>query len=207
MRYLKTINETYDVKDIKELFVPFEDLGMSCELLSPVTVTEGEYSGRISRSIIIKHNLKLNSSSSYYEDKYWEFLDELLTLKSRLESDLVTVGNSWSNNFIRVTYLEEGSETGDILKLKTVRNAIYDRLSNSKTDFAYSTTMKLDTEKMNLTIDISSGYSNRAWRLFTKNIDLSNFNVDIQYEESPLKSTKSYRPSSDAKIIITVKES
>ena len=206
IEYLKESNDVPD-DDIKVMFLPFEDLGVKCELLGKQTITEGKYMGRVSRNIILTPNFKTDGGWMIDDDRYWEFLDELITFKNRLESDDVSVNMNWVDR-IRIRYILGSSETGDILELKTLYNKIHGKLISSRSDFSNDMTIETDYENKRFIVHCSSGFTNRKWKLFITGMDISKFDMDIKILGEPRKGTFPYEYETfypPADIIFTLK--
>ena len=120
MRYLEKfvnyLNEsTEDITDLTkeeldELLIPISDLGVEYSFTAPRVITDGEFSGYKSMNIVFRNSFQLGASGGYtdqiIDDKFWDFLDELIALKNRLESARVSISTNWRHHII-VTFVQK----------------------------------------------------------------------------------------------------
>jgi hypothetical protein len=196
MRYLENfvnyLNESVeDITDLSkeeldELLVPITDLGIEYSLTEPRTITEGEFSGYKSMNINFRNSFKLGPSGGYTEqiidDRFWDFLDELISLKNRLESSKVTINTNWRHHIV-VTFVQKSKVEGDLFLVQQLYNEMSKRTSASKSDFVNCMTKKLDKENLKITVNCggswdTASYTDRKWNGLFRGIDFSKFNIE-----------------------------
>jgi hypothetical protein len=115
------------------------------------------------------------------DTKFWDFLDELIALKNRLESDRVSISTNWKHH-ITVTFIQKAKVEGDIFLIQQLYNEMSKRTSASKSDFSNNMTKKLDKDELKITVKCggfgSAEYTDRKWNGLFRGIDFSNFNVE-----------------------------
>jgi len=202
MRYLENfvnyLNESVeDITDLSkeeldELLVPITDLGIEYSLTEPRTITEGEFSGYKSMNINFRNSFKLGPSGGYTEqiidDRFWDFLDELISLKNRLESSKVTINTNWRHHIV-VTFVQKSKVEGDLFLVQQLYNEMTKRTSAAKSDFVNCMTKKLDKENLKITVncggwDERSSYTDRKWNGLFRGIDFSKFSVEKEITDS-----------------------
>ena len=194
MRYLENfvnyLNESAeDITDLSkeeldELLIPITDLGIEYSFNTPRVITEGEFAGYKSMNIQFKNSFELGPSGGYTEqiidDKFWDFLDELISLKNRLESSKVTINTNWKHHIV-VTFVQKSKVEGDLFLVQQLYNEMTKRTSAAKSDFVNGMTKKLDKEELKITVNCNgyiSPYTDRKWNGLFRGIDFSKFNVD-----------------------------
>jgi hypothetical protein len=201
MRYLENfvnyLNESAeDITDLSkeeldELLIPITDLGIEYSFNTPRVITEGEFAGYKSMNIQFKNSFELGPSGGYTEqiidDKFWDFLDELIALKNRLESARVSISTNW-RHYIVVTFIQKAKVEGDLFTIQKLYNEMNVRTSASKSDFSNNMTKSLDKENLKITVRCngsfgSSDYTDRKWNGLFRGIDFSNFNVEKEITE------------------------
>lgn len=177
-RYLSESNHI-STEDIEEFIIPFQDLGLECVITDFDTISYGEFIGRKCRKIIIDISiLEKDIYGSITNQNIWEILDELITLKNRLESEKVflAIGSS----FIIVTFLENDEVDSDIVELSKLYRAILDVSVNShyKNLFIKSIYPSFSIHDKKIIIRIkASEYTDRRWNSLVKDIDFSKFDI------------------------------
>jgi hypothetical protein len=200
MKYLENfvnyLNEsTEDITDLSkeeldEMLIPIKDLDVEYSFSEPRTITEGEFSGYKSMNIIFRNSFKLGSSGGYTEqiidDKFWEFLDELIALKNRLESSRVSI-NPHMRHHIIVTFIQKAKVEGSLFLVQQLYNEMTKRTSAAKSDFANCITKRFDKENMIITVNCNGygegAYTDRKWNGLFRGIDFSDFNVEKNITE------------------------
>jgi hypothetical protein len=194
-------------EDLDELLIPITDLGIEYSFSEPRTITEGEFSGYKSINIIFRNSFKLGPSGGYTEqiidDKFWDFLDELIALKNRLESSRVSI-NPHMRHHIVVTFIQKAKVEGSLFLVQQLYNEMTKRTSSSKSDFTNNMTKKLDKENLKITVNCSgswdtASYTDRKWNGLFRGIDFSKFNVEKEITE------ERYSGGRSAVITITLK--
>ena len=93
-KFLQHLNESQDITDLSkeeldEMLLPIKDLDIEYSFQAPRTITEGEYEGYTSMNIIFRNSFKTGPMGGYTEmiidDKFWEFLDELISLRLKCQ--------------------------------------------------------------------------------------------------------------------------
>lgn len=196
-RFVNYLNESSeDITDLSkeeldDLLIPMTDMGIEYSFTTPRVITEGEFAGYKSLNIQFKNSFKLGPSGGYTEqiidDKFWDFLDELIALKNRLESARVSVSTNW-RHYIIVTFIQKAKVEGDLFLIQKLYNEMSDRTNASKSDFSNGMTKSLDKENLKITVrcggGIASGeYTDRKWNGLFRGIDFSKFNVEKEITE------------------------
>jgi hypothetical protein len=207
-KFLQHLNESNEditdlsKEDLDELLLPIADLGIEYSFSEPRTITEGEFSGYKSINIIFRNSFKLGPSGGYTEtiidDKFWDFLDELIALKNRLESVQVSI-NPHMRHHIVVTFIQNAKVDGDLFKIQKLYNEMTKRTYASKSDFVNCMTKRLNKEELKITVNCNSAYTDRKWNGLFRGIDFSEFNVDKNITEDRYGDKQ-------AEIIITLKK-
>ena len=196
MRYLENfvnyLNEsTEDITDLSkeeldELLIPITDLGIEYSFNTPRVITEGEFAGYKSMNIQFKNSFELGPSGGYTEqiidDKFWDFLDELIALKNRLESARVSISTNW-RHYIVVTFIQKAKVEGDLFTIQKLYNEMNVRTSASKSDFSNNMTKSIDKENLKIIVNCNgvwdtASYTDRKWNGLFRGIDFSKFNVE-----------------------------
>ena len=217
MRYLEKfvnyLNEsTEEITDLSkeeldELLIPITDLGVEYSFTAPRVITDGEFSGYKTMNIQFRNSFKLGPSGGYSEqivdDKFWDFLDELIALKNRLESARVSINSNWKN-YIVVTFIQKAKVEGDLFTIQKLYNDMNLRTNASKSDFTNNMTKNLNKEELKITVKCNgvwdqASYTDRKWNGLFRGIDFSKFNVEKDI------TTDGYGRN-DATIIITLKK-
>lgn len=207
--YLNESNE--DITDLTkeeldELLIPIADLGIEYSFTTPRVITDGEFSGYKSMNIQFQNSFKLGPSGGYTEsivdDRFWDFLDELITVKNRLESAKVTINTNWRYHIV-LTFIQKSRVEGDLFKIQKLYNDMSLRTNASKSDFTNNMTKSLDKENLKITVNCngsidSASYTDRKWNGLFRGIDFSKFNVEKEITEDRWG-------SKSAKITITLK--
>lgn len=195
-KFLQHLNESQDITDLSkeelhEMLLPIKDLEIEYSFQDPRIITEGEYAGYTSMNIVFRSNFKMGPMGGYTEmiidDKFWEFLDELIALKNRLESVQVSIATSFRYNVV-VSFIQNAKVEGDLFKIQKLYNDMNKRTSASKSDFVNCMTKKLDKEELKITVNCNGfregAYTDRKWNGLFRGIDFSEFNVDKDITES-----------------------
>jgi hypothetical protein len=190
-KFLQHLNESQDISDLSkeeldEMLIPIKDLDVEYSFSEPRTITEGEFSGYKSINIIFRNSFKLGPSGGYTEqiidDKFWDFLDELIALKNRLESSRVSI-NPHMRHHIIVTFIQNSKVEGDLFKIQKLYNEMTKRTSAAKSDFVNNMTKRLDKENLKITVNCNSDYTDRKWNGLFRGVDFSEFNFDKNVTE------------------------
>ena len=135
-RYLSESNEI-SIEDVKEFIIPFQDMGLECDITDSEMITSGKFIGRKCRKIIIDiSKLEKDIFGSIIDQNIWEILDELITLKNRLESEGVFLCIGHLDIF--VTFLEKDEIDSDLTELIKLYRSIEYTYIERKTDFTKS---------------------------------------------------------------------
>lgn len=200
MRYLENfvnyLNESNEdiidlsKEELDQMLIPIADLGIEYSLTEPRTITEGEFSGYKSMNINFRNTFKLGPSGGFTEqiidDKFWDFLDELIALKNRLESSKVTINTNWKH-YIVVTFVQKSKVEGDLFLVQQLYNEMGKRQYASKSDFVNGMVRKLDKDELKITVNCNGfregSYTDRKWNGLFRGIDFSKFNVEKEITE------------------------
>ena len=173
-------------EELDELLIPITDLGVEYSFSPPRVITDGEFSGYKSMNIIFRNSFQLGASGGYTEqiidEKFWDFLDELIALKNRLESARVSISTNW-RHYIVVTFIQKAKVEGDLFTIQKLYNEMNVRTSASKSDFSNNMTKSLDKENLKITVNCNgswdtASYTDRKWNGLFRGIDFSKFNVE-----------------------------
>ena len=175
-RYLSESNEI-SIEDVKEFIIPFQDMGLECDITDSEMITSGKFIGRKCRKIIIDISKLEKDIFGIIDQNIWEILDELITLKNRLESEGVFLCIGHQDIF--VTFLEKAEIDSDLAELiKLYRSFEYVYIER-KTDFTKSIVSSINLDEEKITIKINSReYTDRKWNLLIRDIDFSKFDID-----------------------------
>jgi hypothetical protein len=190
--FVNHLNEsTEDITDLTkeeldELLIPITDLGVEYSFTSPRVITDGEFSGYKSMNIQFRNSFQMGESGGYtdqiIDSKFWEFLDELIALKNRLESVRVSINTNW-RHFIVVTFIQKAKVEGDLFTIQQLYNEMSKRTNASKSDFTNNMTKNLNKEELKITVNCNgswdtASYTDRKWNGLFRGIDFSKFNVE-----------------------------
>jgi hypothetical protein len=178
-------------EELDELLIPITDLGVQYTFSPPRVITDGEFSGYKSMNIVFRNSFQLGPSGGYtdqiIDEKFWDFLDELIALKNRLESAKVSIGTNWRHQIV-VTFIQKAKVEGDLFTIQKLYNDMTLRTNASKSDFTNNMTKSLDKENLKITVRCSGGfgssdYTDRKWNGLFRGIDFSKFNVEKEITE------------------------
>lgn len=194
-KFLQHLNESRDITDLSkeeldDLLIPIKDLEIEYSYQAPRVITEGEYSGYTSMNIVFRSNFKTGPMGGYTEmiidDKFWDFLDELISFKNRLESVQVSIATSFKHNIV-VSFIQNAKVEGDLFKIQKLYNEMNKRTYASKSDFVNCMTKSLNKEELKITVNCNGfregAYTDRKWNGLFRGIDFSEFNVDKDITE------------------------
>jgi hypothetical protein len=188
-KFLHHLNESQDITDLSkeeldEMLLPIKDLEIEYSFTEPRTITEGEYEGFTSMNIVFRSNFKTGPMGGYTEmiidERFWEFLDELIAFKNRLESVQVSIAQSFKYNIV-VSFIQNAKVEGDLFKIQKLYNEMTKRTSAAKSDFVNGMVKKLNKEELKITVNCNGygdgSYTDRKWNGLFRGIDFSDFNV------------------------------
>lgn len=173
-------------EELDELLIPMTDLGIEYSFTTPRVITDGEFSGYKSLNIQFRNSFKLGPAGGYTEqiidEKFWDFLDELIALKNRLESARVSISTNWRHGIV-VTFIQKAKVEGDLFSIQKLYNEMSVRTNASKSDFSNNMTKNLDKENLKITVNCNgvwdtASYTDRKWNGLFRGIDFSKFNVE-----------------------------
>ena len=108
-------------------------------------------------NVQFRNSFKFGPSGGFTEqivdDKFWDFLDELIALKNRLESAKVSIGTNWRHHIV-VTFIQKAKVGGDLFTIQKLYNDMCLRTNASKSDFTNNMTKNLDKE--NLVLEVAN---------------------------------------------------
>ncbi len=178
-------------EELDDLLVPMTDMGIEYSFTTPRVITEGEFAGYKSLNIQFRNSFELGPAGGYTEqiidDKFWDFLDELIALKNRLESARVSVSTNW-RHYIIVTFIQKAKVEGDLFLIQKLYNEMSTRTNAAKSDFSNNMTKSLDKENLKIIVKCngsfgSSDYTDRKWNGLFRGIDFSKFNIEKEITE------------------------
>ena len=194
-KFLHHLNESQDITDpskeeLDEMLLPIKDLEIQYSFTEPRTITEGEYEGFTSMNIVFRSNFKTGPMGGYTEmiidERFWEFLDELIAFKNRLESVQVSITQSFKYNIV-VSFIQNAKVEGDLFKIQKLYNEMTKRTSAAKSDFVNGMVKKLNKEELKITVNCNGygdgSYTDRKWNGLFRGIDFSDFNVEKNITE------------------------
>ncbi len=194
-KFLHHLNESQDITDLSkeeldEMLLPIKDLEIQYSFTEPRTITEGEYEGFTSMNIVFRSNFKTGPMGGYTEmiidERFWEFLDELIAFKNRLESVQVSIAQSFKYNIV-VSFIQNAKVEGDLFKIQKLYNEMTKRTSAAKSDFVNGMVKKLNKEELKITVNCNGfgdgSYTDRKWNGLFRGIDFSDFNVEKNITE------------------------
>ena len=181
-----TESEEWETDDLNEFLIPFKHLGIEVIVNDKYTVLSGEYEGREITTIRIfltqveKERISSTTGLDYgtiCDDRIWEILDEVCTLKRRLESDKVFIHMTTAE--IKVSYLHGLVDINTLeFKLKKLKAEIDSKHRSSKSDFALGIVVKIKDNAV--VVNCSMSYTIRKWNSLVKGIDFSNWHLDFK---------------------------
>lgn len=178
-------------EELDDLLVPMTDMGIEYSFTTPRVITEGEFAGYKSLNIQFRNSFQLGPAGGYTEqiidDRFWDFLDELIALKNRLESARVSVSTNW-RHYIIVTFIQKAKVEGDLFLIQKLYNEMSTRTNAAKSDFSNNMTKSLDKENLKIIVKCngsfgSSDYTDRKWNGLFRGIDFSKFNIEKEITE------------------------
>lgn len=181
-----TESEEWSEDDLNEFLIPLKHIGIEVIVDNKRTALSGEYEGREISTIriFLTHLGKVKVGNgigldygTIYDEKIWEILDEVCTLKRRLESDKVFIHMTTSE--IKVSYLHGQVDTNTLeFKLKKLKSEIDSKHRSSKGDFANGVVVRIKDDSV--IVDCSMFYTRRKWNILVKGIDFSDWNLDFK---------------------------
>jgi hypothetical protein len=195
--FVKYINESSeDITDLSkeeldELLIPMIDLGIEYSFTTPRVITEGEFAGYKSLNIQFRNSFQLGPAGGYTEqiidEKFWDFLDELIALKNRLESARVSINTNWRHGIV-VTFIQKAKVEGDLFLIQKLYNEMSVRTNASKSDFSNGMVKRLNKDELKIVVTCGGGfgsaeYTDRKWNGLFRGIDFSKFNVEKEITE------------------------
>ena len=195
--FVNYLNEsTEDVTDLSkeeldELLIPMTDLGIEYSITTPRVITDGEFSGYKSLNIQFRNSFNLGPAGGYTEqiidEKFWDFLDELIALKNRLESSRVSINTNWRHGIV-VTFIQKAKVEGDLFTIQKLYNEMSVRTNVSKSDFSNGMVKRFNKDELKIVVTCggsfgSAEYTDRKWNGLFRGIDFSKFNVEKEITE------------------------
>ena len=203
-----TESDSYSKEELDDLLVPIRDLGVKCEIGDKTTITEGKFSG--SEYISVRFGFddyEKTSGVGYIETmcdpRIWDFFDELLSLRNRLENDKILLhfyNSKYGSYGVTIMFVTGDVVNDKLFKLESIFNEMRKKYNKGTTDFYYSMIMRLNKEEPCITIKVSS-FTDRKLAYFLRGIDMSDFDIKKEIVDS------SYGYEGDtANLKITVKD-
>lgn len=187
-RFVKFLNESeeWNNEDLEDFLIAFKDMGLQVRVDDKKTILSGQYEGREMTSIKIYlstlDKVKIGNSTglnygTIYDDKIWDILIEVVTLKNRLESDKVFLYLTTAE--IEISYLHGQADTNTLeFKLEKLKSEIDSKHRRVKSDFANGIVVEVKDDAV--VVNCSMFYTRRKWNSLTKDIDFSNWNLDFK---------------------------
>lgn len=114
------------------------------------------------------------------DDRIWEIMDEIITLKSRLNSDKVLLNFNTMKMKLSISYLTKSEiKSGSLFELERLYRKLLNKSMFGKSDFINNMVIKFNKDKSNIEVSVSSSYTDRKLNLFKRDIDMSNFDVVV----------------------------
>lgn len=187
-RFVKFLNESeeWNNEDLEDFLIAFKDMGLQVRVDDKKTILSGQYEGREMTSIKIYlstlDKVKVDNSTglnygTIYDDKIWDILIEVVTLKNRLESDKVFLYLTTAE--IEISYLHGKTDTNALeFKLRKLKSEIDSKHRSARSDFANCITVAI--KDGTVIVNCSMAYTRRKWNSLVKDIDFSNWNLDFK---------------------------
>ena len=178
-------------EELDELLIPMTDLGIEYSFTTPRVITDGDFSGYKSLNIQFRNSFQLGASGGYTEqiidEKFWDFLDELIALKNRLESARVSINTNWRHGIV-VTFIQKAKVEGDLFLIQKLYNEMSVRTNASKSDFSNGMVKRLNKDELKIVVTCggsfgSAEYTDRKWNGLFRGIDFSKFNIEKEITE------------------------
>ena len=185
-KFLHHLNESQDITDLSkeeldEMLLPIKDLEIQYSFTEPRTITEGEFEGYKSMNIVFRNTFKMGPGGGYtgqiIDSRFWDFLDELIAFKNRLESAQVSISPDLKHNIV-VTFIQNTKVEGDLFKIQKLYNEMNKRTWASKSDFSNNMTKRLNKDEFKITVHCGDGYTDRKWNGLFRGIDFSEFDIE-----------------------------
>ena len=134
-------------------------------------------------SIHFKNDFKLGENSErIVDERFWDFLDELIALKNRLESSRVSINSNWKN-YIVINFVQKAKVEGDLFTVQKLYNDMSAKTNDAKSDFNYGLVKRLYPGELKIVVTCggnfgNSEYTDRKWNGLFRGVDFSKFNVD-----------------------------
>lgn len=198
----------WDIEDIEEFCENLKDLGSDIKISPKKTILKGEYEGREITTIrIFLNNFKKigiqdedDTGLDYgtiYDDRIWDVLSEIKSLKKRLMSDKVFIHLTTAE--IKISYLHNMVDNNNLdFKLEKLLSELKSR--RTPTDFGKNILCWIDGDK--IIVKCSSHYSKRKFDNYVNGIDLSDW--DLNFEEEIIKSPMPNRLPDTLRCTITI---
>jgi hypothetical protein len=203
--YIKE-SKSIDREEIASMLLPISDMGLNISY-SEGTIISGaspddKNHGR--KYLKVSINLdRLNKSDIILDgfrrkeiddDRFWEILDEILSLRSRLLEEHIS--NCLIDFIIRDNYslislilIGDKEEENDDFLLTELMSILRARLNNMRTDFSYSTVVSLVRSGQKLSIEVKTSafdYTDRKFNNLLRGVDMSKFSVEKRMPDSRL---------------------
>lgn len=191
-----TESNEFSEEYLEELLVPMSDIGIKGYINKTDglinTVTKGEFKGRGYINITFNlSDLEHFSGDDEFgrhqrmitDDKFWDFLDEFITFKNRLETDKIAVYFNTNSGghfypFFSISFLVPGDFKSDIFELEKAYDILRRRSNVGTTEFYYNLIIKLNKEEKFIDIRVSDSYTDRKFNNFMSGVDTSKFNIE-----------------------------
>lgn len=215
--YIKE-SKSIDREEIAFMLLPISDMGLNISYSEGTIISGASPDDKNNGRKYLKVSINLNGLNrsdiildgyrrkGIDDDRFWEVLDEILSLRSRLIEehinncliDFIIRDNYSSISLILVGNKEE--EKSDESLLTELRSVLRAKLNNMTTGFSYSTVVSVvrSDEKVSLEVKTrATDYTDRKFNNLLRGIDMSKFSIDRRMLDNRLD---------DVYNIITVKK-
>lgn len=191
-----TESNEFSEEYLEDLLVPMSDLGIKANINKTNgfinTVTKGEFKGRGYINITFNlSDLEHFSGDDEFgrhkrmitDDRFWDFLDEFITFKNRIETDKIAVYFNTNSGdhfypFFSISFLVPGDYVSDIFELEKAYDILRRKSNTGTTDFYYNLIIKLDKEEKCINISVSDDYTDRKFNNLMRGVDTSKLNIE-----------------------------
>jgi hypothetical protein len=207
--YIKE-NAEWDQDAVNEMLLPIKDLGFEVQISDPIVVADpsSKIYKKMVREIKIwiknEFNKDIDSGVEFFiykengqwdrnytsDTKVFELLIEFGNLCSRLADDGSAACISWTNSNVQLSLiqvLEEANSTeNNEIELKDAFSNLRNKFFRRSGDFIYTMIFNpMEVSKVKDKFSISCGdlhapFTKRRWSAFTKEVDLTKFDVTIE---------------------------
>lgn len=215
--YIKE-SKRIDREEIASMLLPISDMGLNISYNEGTIISGASPDDKNHGRKYLKVSINLNGLNrsdiildgyrrkEIDDDRFWEILDEILSLRGRLMEEHIS--NCLMDFIIRDNYSlislilvgDKEEDKNDEFLLTELRSILRAKLNNMTTDFSYNTVVSVvrSGEKVSLEVKTSAlDYTDRKFNNLLRGIDMSKFSIDRRLPDNRL---------GDVYNIITVKK-